>query len=124
MKIGVIKTIIKEELTRFGDVPKWMDAFLFPINQFINQVGTALKGNLTFDDNFLCKSKTIKFTSGVELEINPDSNLKVRGVLLLNFEGKNVDKFSWRDKQNNQIGVTITFDGGGSALCEILILFK
>lgn len=124
MKIGVIKTIIKEELARLGDLPKWMDAFLFPINQFINQVGTALKGNLTFDDNFLCKIKSLKFTSGTESEINPDSNSKVRGVLLLSFEGKNIDKFSWREKQNGQIGVTVTFDGGGTAICELLILFK
>ena len=111
MKIGVVKTIVKEEITRLGESPPWIDALLGPLNQFITAVGTALKGNLTFADNFLCVSKTLKFTHDVEQEINPNTKLRVTGMIYTNTSGLGVDVFKWQQKSNGNVGVTFSFSG-------------
>lgn len=122
-KVGVIKTIVKEELSKYEAVPKWVDPLLQTLNKFINDVGTALKGNLTFQDNFLCSTRTIKLTHGVEQQINPNNTLKVKTVLVLAASGLVVDKFGWRYLTNGQIGVTIYYNSGTTSSCDLLILF-
>jgi hypothetical protein len=121
MKLGTIKTIVKEELSRFGQLPGWMDPLLQTLNNFITNVTQALRGSLTFQDNFLCKIKQIRLAHGVESEINPDSRLKVSGVACFNCNGLIIDKFGWRQLSNGNIGVTIYYDSGTNALCEIII---
>lgn len=121
MKLGIIKTIVREELAKFGQLPGWLDPLLQTLNTFINSVGTALKGNLTFADNFLCKTKQIKLTSGIEQEINPDTKLRVTGVACFNANGLVVDKFGWRALSNGNIGVTIYLNSGTEATCDLII---
>jgi hypothetical protein len=122
MRIGTIKTIIKEELSKFGELPAWLNPFLQTLNQFIGSVGLALKGNLTFEDNFSCVKKQMTFSHGIEQEINPNSKLRVTGVLVLNTQGVVVDKFGWSQKDNGSIGVTFYFNSGTEAICTVLIL--
>ena len=122
MKLGILKVIQKEELTKFGELPKWIDAFLQPLNQFIGQAGQALKGNLTFQDNFLCKQKSLTFTHGVEQEINPDTKNRVIGVLPISAGGLTIDQFGWTSKSNGNIGVTFHFNTGTDAVCTVIIL--
>lgn len=123
MKIAAIKTIVREELAKFGDLPKFVDPMLQTLNQFINQVGTALKGNLTFEDNFFCRQKVVTLTSGVAQEINPDPSkrFKVIGVICLDSGGLGVDKFNWVQVSNGNVQVTINFNSGTSAQCRIVI---
>lgn len=122
MKLGIIKTIQREELSKYGELPSWINSFLQTLNQFINGVGSALKGNLTFEDNFLCKVKTLTFSHGVEQEINPDTRLKVVGVLPTYCSGLVIDKFGWTQKSDGPIGVTFYFNSGTSAKCTVIIL--
>lgn len=121
MKIGTIKVIVREELSKFGELPKWIDPFLQTMNKFINDVGLALKGNLTFKDNFLCVTKQIKLTHGVEQEINPQTKFKIYGVICLNANGLIIDKFGWRSLSNGNIGLTIYYHAGTESLCDIII---
>ena len=122
MRIGALKTIVREELAKYGELPKWIEPFLQTINQFIGPVGQALKGNLTFEDNFLCVVKQLTFTSGSEQAINPASNLRVSGVFWIDTNGVAVDKFNWSRKSDGTIGVTFTFDGASEAICKVIIL--
>lgn len=128
MKLGVIKRIQREVLARAGEVPKAVDAMLEPLNEFIEKIGLALQGRLTFEDNFLCKQVFLEFTHAVEQLINPRSeavpNARVTGVILLSAGGLGVDKFKWVQKDSGNIGVTISFDGGSStttAKCRLII---
>lgn len=122
MKLGIIKTIQREELSKFGELPKWVDPFLQVLNQFLGNVGLALKGNLTFADNFLCKEKKLTFTHDVEQEINPDTKSRVVGCFPIYAGEKMVVGFKWTYKSNGNIGVTFQFDGATEAVCTVIIL--
>lgn len=124
MKLGVVKTIQKEELSKFGELPGWVDPLLTTLNSFIEQVGKAVQGNLTFDDNFLSRTKRLKFQDGVELPINADAgNLRVFGVIPVSSE-LSIDGFKWATKNDGKIGVTFEFSGGTESMCELLILLR
>lgn len=128
MRLDVIRRIDKGDLQRSGEeLPKWLDALITPINLFIENVVNALRGRLTFADNFLCNVRTLTFTSGTELEINPrktDSSQTLRaiGVFPIYCSSGNIDKFGWTQKNNGNIGVTVTSDAGGSIDVGIVIL--
>jgi hypothetical protein len=127
MKLGIIKRILKDDLARSGELPPWLDAFLQPLNDFIEKVGSALQNRLTFADNFLCKIVSQSFNSGVEYQITPNltggnASLKVIAVLVLDAGGGTVDKFRWSRKSSGNIGVTITFSDVASSTCSIILL--
>lgn len=122
MKLGILKTIQREDLSRYGELPDWINAFLQALNQFMTSVGGALKGNLTFQDNFLCKVRTLTFSHGVEQKINPESKLKVTGVFPVYASGNVVDKFGWAYKTDGTIGVTFYFNSSTDAECTVIIL--
>lgn len=130
MKLGVLKRISKGDLQKAGgEIPRWLDAMLSPLNTFIEKVGITLQGKLTFDDNFLCKVTYLEFTHGVEQLINPKissaPNARVVGVIYVSAGGLTVDKFKWVQKETGNIGVTFSFDGGTAATkawCRLYIL--
>lgn len=128
MKLGLLKMISREILAGSGEVPKWADAMLGPLNDFIEKVGLALQNRLTFEDNFLCTVVSREFTSGVQLDINPianaQRNLRTSGVLLISAGGLSVDQFGWVQKPNGNLGVTVTFNPSATATCTILILLR
>ena len=76
MKLSQIKTVSKDSLSKAGELPKWIDALLQPLNQFIENVGQALQGQLTFKDNFLCKVTSERLAHGAETEVNPYTSAK------------------------------------------------
>lgn len=125
MKIGTIKTIVREELSKLGDLPKWIDPFLQALNQFITQAGQALKGGLTFQDNFLCRVKSVTLTHGVALEVNPDPSisgkLRVKGVACFDAGGLLIDAFGWSQLSNGNVSVTIYYKSGTSSNCNLII---
>jgi hypothetical protein len=126
MKLDVIKTIRIDDLKNAGgEIPPWMDTLLGQINSFIEGVGRAIQGNLTFGDNLSCAVKTYTLTHGVELVINPNSPIRVLGVVPIDYNGQTLDKFGWSRKTNGLIGVTAYYSGGTattSSSCTLIIL--
>lgn len=114
MIIGTISRIIKEDLAKSGDLPKWIDSLVDPLNGFITTIGQAIKGQLNFADNFLCKVYTIELTHGKALSINPQSRLKVTGMLPLDGNGQRIDSWGFTRNQDGTLSVTVKFDGGTS----------
>ncbi len=129
MKLGTLRKVLKEDLAKAGDpMPKWMDPFLGPINEFIEKIGQALQNRLTFADNFYAKEIVLAFDSGKALEVNAKAafsgNARVYGVLLVSSSGQIVSNYVWSQKDNGNISVTITFATAGSAKCELLLLLR
>lgn len=128
MKLGLISRISKEDMARYGDVPKWMDPLLDTLNNFIEKVGTALNANLSFPDNVLCKEYKQDFTSGTAYTINPHLDGRPQanayGVLVLDTNGAEVDKFLWSKLATGNIQVTITFSAATTNKCTLLILLR
>lgn len=127
MKLGIIKRILKEDLARSGDVPAWIDAFLQPLNEFIEKVGLALQGRLTLSDNFLGKAVTQSFTSAQTYTLNPQlsttsSPIKVTGCLVLDAGGATVTGFKWLRNTNGSCSVTITFSDVTTSTCTVYFL--
>lgn len=130
MRLGTIKRISRDELTKSGEeLPKWIDAMLDPLNQAIEKFTLALSNGLTFDDNILAKRTKLSFTHNVEQLINPfpqgSRNLAVVGVWPVSAGSQAIDKFKWVSKTDGSIGVTFQFDGGSpstEAVCTIIIL--
>lgn len=127
MNLGRIRTIAKEDF-KGKEIPDWIDSLLDPLNQFIEQVGLALQGRLTFDDNFFSKTVTIKLTHNTALEINPsqgDSNFqrsRVLGVIPIAASGYGIDAFKWSQLTNGNIEVTANFSGGTGTDISIKLL--
>lgn len=128
MKLGLIKRISKEDMAMKGEVPKWMDPMLDTLNNFIDKVSTALNGNLSFGDNFLCKEFSQQFTSGTAYEINPAIDGRAQttcyAVVPLDTNGATIDKFLWEKLASGKIRVTFTFSAATTNKCTILILAR
>lgn len=129
MNLGRIRTIAKEDF-RGKDVPEWLDQLLDPLNTFIEQVGLALQGRLTFEDNFFSKVLTLKLTHNTALEINPLQGgtaraTRVLGVLALSAGGDGVDSLAWDQLSNGNVEITIKFtSGSGEQSCKLLLLYQ
>lgn len=123
MIIGVVKRILKEDLSKGDKPPGWLDSLLAPLNQFIETIALALLNNLTFKDNFSGKEVEITLTDSTELSINPGSG-RPRGVLLLAANGAIVTGFGWTLKTNGNVGVTVKFlTAGQSNSCLLQFLY-
>lgn len=140
MKLNITR-VLKDELARLGDpLPAWIDTFLFVINQFIDNVGKCLKGQVTFADNISCKIMKVTLQHNVEYIVNPSSVgknvtsiLGVIPVLMLNSTAAQatdvnrnvVTGFGSNLKSNNNIGIVAQFSEGGttSAMVTFIILF-
>lgn len=125
MKLGVVKTISKEELARAGELPKWIDALLDPLNQFIEKAGSALQGRLTFRDNSKGKESTQKLVHNVEKEINPfppgTKSGRIIGVFPIDTNGEMWTGFSWSRKASGNISVKILFNAAGSTEADVVL---
>lgn len=129
MIFSQFKRVLKEDLSQAGgEMPKWIDTLIAPINLFIEQVALALQNRLNFQDNFYSKTVTLKFQSGVPIEINPTTpfakSARALGVLTLSSSGENVDSMVWDEKANGNIEVTVTFVSAVEANCTLLILLR
>lgn len=128
MRLSSIKTISKEDMARRGEVPKWIDPMIETLNTFIDQVTRALSGNLTFEDNFLCKVIEQEFTHATELVVSPRpegrNGLRPWGVQVEYASGEQVDSLTWRILDTGNIGVTIGFGSSVTAKCKLLILLR
>lgn len=129
MKFSQFKRILKEDLSKAGgDIPAWMDTLLQPLNLLIENVALALQNRLNFTDNFYCKEVTIKLTSDTEREINPTTpfaaSARAYGVLVLASNNNAIAHMKWRNKNNGNVGVTVTYVSATEADCTLLILLR
>lgn len=128
MKLTNIKRISKEDMSRKGDVPGWMDPLLDTLNQFIENITQALSGNLTFEDNFLSKVITQEFTHATELIVSPKlegrTGLRAYGVMPMSTSGEELASITWRLLENGNVGITLGFGSSVTAKCTLLILLK
>jgi hypothetical protein len=112
VKLSVVRKITREELT--GDVPLWVDRLLVPINQFIDLMTIAMRGNITFQDNIAGSIIKLSFAHNTALEFNPNIKGKVLGVQLVDAGNQIVTGFGWTRNASGTISVTIQFSGAPS----------
>jgi len=124
MKLPIIKSIRREDLATSGDIPAWVDKMLGPLNQFIEQVGSAIQGRLSVADNLAQKYITQSFTHNVELEISTNDRRRVVGMVPVYSADKIIAGHRFTYKNNGNIGVTLLFDSAGSSDCKILLYFE
>lgn len=123
MKLPVIRKIRKEDLG--GDIPAWIDRLLSPMNQFIEQVGIAVTGRLSFGENLAGKVIEQSFTHNTALEINTQDSRVVLGVVPIFCDGNIITGYGWNTANNGNLSVTIQFSAGsGTSDCKILVLFS
>lgn len=116
MILPVIRRLLKEDLQRAGgeELPKWIDALLTPINEFIDRVTLALRNNLTFKDNMAGRLQTIEFTHGQEIVIQNSLRGAISGVVVLGCDPVanvpvRIDNWSWRPTGSSSIGLLFDF---------------
>ena len=126
MKLPILKKIQKEDLQTGEDLPKWVDRMLTPVNQFIEQVGIAITGRLSFGDNMAGKFTELRFVHDVEQELNPNDSRAVIGVIPVFAEQDLIVGYGWRQLANGNISVTLQLDGASAdaVLCRVLLLFR
>lgn len=122
-KISGIKKILKTDIP---DADDWFSPVISVLNSFLDTVIGALRGRLTFRENFHCEVKQFEFKHGVELEIL--TNLpNYEGVLLLKTPNKEstdyaIDEYLVRQIKTNTLGMTIWFKGAGSTAGNVRFL--
>lgn len=126
MKLEVIRRIDKADIARSGESPKWINSLLDPLNSFLENVVTALRNRLTFEDNFLCTVGTYSLTSGTDFEINPiasgNARLRVTGVIPLATSAGQVNTFGWSQMASGNISISATLVNATEADIKLLIL--
>lgn len=129
MKIPFIRRILKEDLTQAaGTIEPWVDQLLYYLNMNMDTIGKALQGNLTFSDNFLCKTITLTFTHNTELSVSVNPELKVLGANpLLAVSSSDatsstqnvITGFRVSVKGNGSLGLTVNFAGGSGITAKV-----
>lgn len=124
MNLGVVRRILREDLSKSGPLPTWIDALLSPLNDFIDKVTTLSRNNTTLQENVSGKIFTTTFTDGVELKVATGSSLKVVGVIPLAFGSQTLTSFAWSRNQDQTINVTFGFaTASASDSCTIYIFY-
>jgi hypothetical protein len=122
-KISGIKKLLKSDLP---NSPDWFSPVISVINGFLDTVIGALRGRLTFAQNFYCEIKEFSFTHGEELEILTGLPT-YSGMLILKTPNdsdtdKAVDKWLVRQIKTNTLGVTVWFSGAGTTEGKVKFL--
>lgn len=128
MRLSNVKRISKEDMAKKESVPAWIDPLLETLNTFIEQVTTALNGNLTFQDNMLSKEYSGEFTHNVAVDVNAQldgrAQLRVYGVIPMDTNGVEWDAMKWEKLNNGKIRVTFQFAGAVTTRCVLQILLR
>lgn len=124
MNLGVVRRILRDDLSRFGALPAWVDALLSPMNDFIDKTTTLSRNNVTLQDNIAGKLFTTTFTDAVPLKVATGSSLKVIGVIPLAFGAQTLTSFQWSRNQDGTVNVTFGFaTASASDTCTIYIFY-
>lgn len=68
--LPTIKRVLRTDLGR--DIPLWVDSLLSPINQFMEEIYSAMNKNLTIPENVLGQIITINFKTGANYATNKE----------------------------------------------------
>lgn len=113
MRIESINKIYRKDIP---EAPSWLDKLLFPLNQFMDSVSTAMRGKLTFGDNFLCEIKEYEFEHGLEQKISYGLKSCI-GVMVIKVPDSTdtsivMSSYQVRTIDNSTLGITFNFAGG------------
>ena len=124
MRIESTNKIYRKDIP---EAPSWLDKLLDPLNRFMDSCTTALRGRLTFYDNFYCEIKEFEFTHGVEQRVS--FALKTySGVILIKgpdsatAADRLIEPLQVRTIDNLTIGVTARFGGTSTGKIKFIIL--
>lgn len=125
MNIPVIRRIFKEDIAKTGEPPKWIDALLDPLNQFLDKVTLALRNNLTLPENFAGKLIETKFQHDVTLDVNAGTSGKILGLVPLSTGQQALTSFKWVRNDDATVGITFGFAAGGDTkdTCTIFVFY-
>lgn len=125
MKLPVVRKIFKEDISKAGEAPDWVDALLDPLNQFLDRVTLALRNNLDLANNFSGKLIETKFTHNVTLNVNPGTNGKILGIVPMGAGQQAITSFKWIRNDDGTVGITFGFAAGGSTAdnCTLFIFY-
>lgn len=118
MKINAFKKLLADD---YSDAPKgsWLTKLIQNLNLFIDQTTTALRNNITFEENFRCKAISISIVSDEPVFVSAD---KPTGVMVMQLEpGVMLLGFSWQPK-NQGVEVVVKHSKSSAATCKLLIL--
>lgn len=106
MKINAFRRFFTED---YKDVPQgnWFSALLANLNQFTDPMITALRNQLTFQDNFRCDIKTLSFKNMVEVEVGTSFQSPPIGVNVLSVDGAMLLGVKMRSIKPGLAGVTL-----------------
>ena len=132
MILGTIRKILKEDLIRMGgEIPAWIDGILSPMNEFIDKATLALRNNLTFADNFLCKIVTIQLTHATAQSVAVPVSRKIVGLIPV-LATKSTDTATATKNMitgskieaggNGQATITVNFAGGAAVKADVTLI--
>jgi len=126
VKLPILKKIQKEDLQTGEDLPKWVDRMLSPINQFIEQVGVAITGRLSFGDNMAGRFVELSFVHNVAQEVNPNDARPVVGIIPIFAEQDSIVGYRWGQLSNGNISITLRLGAANSSavFCRVLLIFR
>ena len=117
--MALIKGTNKIMKADIPDSPAWFDKVLSVLNSFLDTVIGALRGRLTFRENFYCQVKEFTFTHDEELEILYEGLNEFNGVLLVRTPEESSDDYiitGWKTRRvkPNVFGMKVLFQGAGT----------
>lgn len=121
MKIPFVQRITKDDLSRAGDLPKWIDELIDPLNLFIDQVGQALQANLDFLNNFYGTEVTFTLTHGSAQSYAPPAGKRVKGIVVIDSGGQVVSGAGFVRNSDGSIAITVHFAAGAKTASSCLI---
>lgn len=128
MKIAVIKKISKDDFPDKSNLPAWLDPLLGTLNEFIQTVATAIEGRLSIEDNFAMRKVALTFSSGqkqkVNIQVGAKAPGKIVGALPIYTGGKTLVGTKMTYETDGSIGLTLTFNEGGTSACLVYLLYQ
>jgi hypothetical protein len=114
--MAIIKGVSKILKSDLPGAPDWFDPIISTLNGFLDTVIGALRGRLTFYDNFYTEYKELDFVHGVELRVSTKMPT-YSGIIIIKPPNKDDSSLSivgWHARQttSKEVGVTISFSGG------------
>jgi hypothetical protein len=124
--MAIIKGTKKILRSDIPDAPDWFSPIMSILNEFLDTVIGALRGKLTFRDNFYSEVKELEFTHGVEVIISTKMPT-YEGVIILKTPNNDlaatiVVGHKVRQIKPNTLGITINFAGAGTTTGKVSFL--
>ena len=124
MKISTIRRIREEDLARGGDIPSSVKAMLGPLNEFIEQIVTAVAGRLSLKDNFDTKIVEMKIESGVPQKISIPVGRRVYGVMPVECQNEQITAYGFTRRSDGNIDLNVDHTGSDKTFCRIIIFLE